>query len=56
MKIRTLERASAILGAFLFALLAVVACLAKEMTMKEGAFFAVLSAAFSYGWFRLRVR
>jgi hypothetical protein len=56
MEIRTLERSSAIFGAFLFALLAVVAFLAKEMTMKEAAFFAVLSAAFGYGWFRLRVR
>jgi hypothetical protein len=54
MKIRTLERFSAILGAFLCAVLAVVACLAKEMTTKDVAFFAVLGAGFGYGWFRLR--
>jgi hypothetical protein len=54
MKIRTLERFSAILGTVLCAILFIVACIAKEMTMKDAAFFAVLGAGFGYGLSRLR--
>lgn len=42
------------LGTFLCAVLFIVACFATEMTMRETAFFAAMSLAFGYGWFRLR--
>lgn len=54
MKIRTLERFSATLGTVLCAILFIVACIAREMTMKEAAFFAVLGAGFGYGLSQLR--
>jgi hypothetical protein len=54
MRFKTLERVSAMFGILLFSLLFVVACFAKEMTVRDAVIFAVLGLAFGYGWLQLQ--